>query len=78
MFKDKNPFKKSKKDDQKVAASSSSENNNQPIILSDSLSLYSGDIVALNDRFFLVEIIDNEQIRLRKINENSYLFCNEK
>jgi hypothetical protein len=47
--------------------------NDQPIKLSN-FSLYSGDIITLNNSSpLLVEIIDGEKIRLRKIDKNEYL-----
>jgi hypothetical protein len=50
-------------------------NNNQPLQLSDNLSLYSGDVITLNNSNpLLVEIIDNQSIKLRKLDVNEYLY----
>ena len=40
----------------------------EPLVLSDSLVLYSGDIITLNSQTFLVEVVDSKQrqIKLRK------------
>jgi hypothetical protein len=48
--------------------------NNQPIKLSDQLSLYSGDVITLNNSNpLLVEVLDNQSIKLRKFDKNEYL-----
>jgi len=48
------------------------------ITINDSSILYSGDIITINDKLFLIEIVNSEQIRLRKTNERQYLSRNEK
>src|SRR5690349_15841479 len=48
---------------------------NQPIKLSDNLSLYSGDVITINNSNpLLVEVLDNEVIKLRNINDNEYIY----
>jgi hypothetical protein len=47
----------------------------QPIQLSDQLSLYSGDVITLNNSSpLLVEVLDNEKIKLRKLDKSEYLY----
>jgi hypothetical protein len=49
--------------------------NNRPLQLSNSLSLYSGDIITINNSNpWLVEIIDNQSIKLRKLDKSEYLY----
>jgi energy-coupling factor transporter ATP-binding protein EcfA2 len=50
--------------------------NNQTVKLSDQLSLYSGDIITINNSCpLLVEIIDEQKqkIKLRRVDKNEYL-----
>jgi hypothetical protein len=50
--------------------------NNQPVKLSDQLSLYSGDVITINNSCpLLVEIIDEQKqkIKLRNVKESKYL-----
>jgi hypothetical protein len=45
--------------------------NKQLIKLSDQLSLYSGDVIILNNSEpYLVEVIDNQSIKLRKVDKS--------
>lgn len=47
----------------------------QPIKLSENLSLYSGDVITLNhSEPLLVEVIDEQKIKLRKIDTSKYLY----
>jgi len=55
----------------------STDSYNQPIRISESLSIYSGDIITLNNSEpLLVEVVDEEkqEIKLRKVTENKYLY----
>jgi predicted GTPase len=49
--------------------------NDQPLQLSNDLSLYSGDVIIPdNSSPLLVEVIDKQSIKLRRIDKNEYLY----
>ena len=51
---------------------------NTPLKLQDNFSLYSGDIITINNSNpLLIEIVEDQTIKLRNIKDNKYLAKNK-